>query len=46
MNIYIYITKLFVGIGLMFVQQFCGINPIIQNLDDNLRRAKIPLFFG
>lgn len=41
-----YFTKLLVGIFLMFIQQFCGINAIVQNLDDNLRDANVPIDSG
>lgn len=41
-----YFTKLLVGITLMVIQQFTGINAIAQNLDDNLRDAKVPLDSG
>ncbi|EAY14721.1 major facilitator superfamily protein [Trichomonas vaginalis G3] len=41
-----YLGKLFVGIMLMIIQQFCGINAIVTNLDENLRTAKVPMDSG
>ncbi|EAX98489.1 major facilitator superfamily protein [Trichomonas vaginalis G3] len=41
-----YIGKIFVGIGMMFIQQFSGINAILTNLDDNFREVGVPLDSG
>lgn len=41
-----YLGKLAVGIALMFIQQFCGINAILTNLDQNFRDAGVPLDSG
>lgn len=41
-----YLGKLLVGIALIFIQQFCGINAILTNLDQNFRDAGVPLDSG
>ena len=41
-----YLGKLFVGVMLMIIQQFSGINAIVTNLDDNLRTSKVPMDSG
>lgn len=41
-----YIGKLFVGIVMMFIQQFCGVNAILTNLDQNFKDVGAPIDSG
>lgn len=38
-----YLGKLLVGIAMMFIQQFAGINAILTNLDENFKEVGAPL---
>ena len=41
-----YVGKLLIGIAMMFFQQFCGVNALITNLDENFRDAGVPVDSG
>ncbi|EAX93478.1 major facilitator superfamily protein [Trichomonas vaginalis G3] len=41
-----YLGKLLVGIAMMFIQQFAGINAILTNLDENFKEVGAPLDSG
>ncbi|EAY19256.1 major facilitator superfamily protein [Trichomonas vaginalis G3] len=41
-----YLGKLLVGIAMMFIQQFSGVNAILTNLDENFKEVGAPLDSG